>query len=151
MVAAPPTDERHAALDLLTPLFLPLLALQLAFTTWLKDWQDAPFLQNPIPEQFSLGMYSARNLDSFAAVFGFLGLVFAFNALCFVPLGQLAGRLMMRLGKLQAYGWNLVGSILGILLFNTVSFLWAPPVVWILLITLMVSWATRKTAPASKR
>ncbi len=123
---------------LLTPLVLPALALQLAFLSVLRTWRDAPFLQNPIPERFSLGMYDAQTLNAVVAVFGFIGLVFAFNALCFVPLGQLAGRLMMRLGKLESYGWNLLGSLLGILLFNAVSFLWAPPLVWILLVALML-------------
>ena len=44
--------------------------------------------------------------------------------------GQLASRLMGRLPKLRAYGWNLIGSLAGILLFYVVSFFWAPPAVW---------------------
>jgi spermidine synthase len=55
---------------------------------------------------------------------------------------------MMRREKLIAYSWNLVGSLLGILLFYFLSFLWAPPSIWILFVALMVM-AFLRTHPAS--
>jgi SAM-dependent methyltransferase len=57
--------------------------------------------------------------------------VFSFNALCLIPLGQLASYLMGRSSKLAAYGWNLFGSIAAVLVFWGLSFLWSPPVVWL--------------------
>ena len=72
-------------------------------------------------------MDQADSAPHILTVYGFLGAVFAFNALCFIPLGHLASRLMTRQPKLKSYSWNLTGSLLGILLFYCVSFLWAPP------------------------
>ena len=37
---------------------------------------------------------------------------------------------MQRTGKLPAYSWNLVGSLVGIALFYALSLAWAPPSVW---------------------
>ena len=60
-------------------------------------------------------------------VYGFLFFVFSLNALTFIPLGHLASRLMGRSPRLVAYGWNLAGSLAGILAFYVLSMVWAPP------------------------
>ncbi len=39
-------------------------------------------------------------------------------------------RTFVLLEPLEAYRWDIAGSILGILAFSALSFLWAPPVVW---------------------
>lgn len=39
-------------------------------------------------------------------------------------------RTFVQLEPLEAYRWDIVGSILGIVAFSALSFLWAPPVVW---------------------
>lgn len=119
-------------------LALPLLALQILFLMSGKGLEGSGLLQNPVPEQLSLGMVSAANVETFAVVFGFLGVVFAWNTLCFIPLGHLAGRLMLGSDRLRAYGFNLLGSLAGILLFQLVSFLWAPPAAWFFLVAVMV-------------
>jgi len=93
----------------------------------------AEFLQNPISEQVAFGIWQAREINHIIIVYGFLILIFAFNALCFIPLGHLASRLMMRRQKLVSYSWNLIGSLVGILLFSSISFMWAPPSIWIIL------------------
>jgi Spermine/spermidine synthase domain len=50
----------------------------------------------------------------------------------FIPLGQIVGRQMNLASKtLAAYSWNLVGSLLGILMFLAVSWLMLPPWVWL--------------------
>jgi hypothetical protein len=116
---------------LLTPLVLPLLALQVIFMTLLRFSLMAGSLQSPIAEQFTFGIGQAEGVGAKLIVYGFLALIFVFNAQIFVPLGHLASRLMGRRPKLGAYSWNLVGSLLGILAFSVVSFLWAPPVVWL--------------------
>jgi len=125
---------RGARRPLATPLVLPALAVQIAFLHVLRRSPLAEHLQNPITEQFTMGMDRATALLPVAGTFAFVLLVFAYNALCFVPLGHLAARLMARRPSLVAYGWNLAGSLLGIGVFALVSFLWAPPVVWILLV-----------------
>ena len=123
---------------LTTPLVLPLLALQVIFMRFFRFSEAASLLHNPISEQLTLGLKQIGGIDHLAAVYGFLSMVFVFNALTFVPLGHLTSRLMMRQRKLVSYSWNLAGSLLGILLFSCISFMWAPPSVWILLLTLGV-------------
>jgi len=130
---------RGSRRPLLAPLLLPLLALQSVALYILRFSGVAAFLQNPISEQLAHGIYQAREVSHIMTVYGLLILVFIFNALCFVPLGQLVARLMARQSSsLVAYSWNLVGSLLGIVLFAVLSFLWAPPPVWILLLVLML-------------
>jgi SAM-dependent methyltransferase len=116
---------------LLTPLVMPLVALQVIFMTLLRFSLMAGSLQSPIAEQFTFGIGQAEGIGANLIVYGFLALIFVFNAQIFVPLGHLASRLMRRRPKLAAYSWNLVGSLLGILAFSVVSFLWSPPVVWL--------------------
>lgn len=115
---------------LLTPLALPMLAGQMIFLHALRFTGLGDMLHNPISEQLALGLQQADAWFHAAAVYGFLLFVFCFNALCFIPLGQLASRVMARPPRLVAYGWNLLGSLAGIALFFVVSALWAPPVVW---------------------
>jgi predicted membrane-bound spermidine synthase len=131
---------RGAKRPLTTPLVLPFLALQIIFMSIHRFSPLASYLQNPISEQFTFGLSQTRDIIHILVVYGFLIVIFAFNALCFVPLGHLASRLMMRRQKLVSYGWNLIGSLAGILLFSFISFIWAPPSIWIILaaIALMV-------------
>lgn len=124
---------RGSQRPLATPLVLPFLVLQIIFMYILRYTPLAQLLQNPISEQITLGIRQASELRHIVVVYGFLMLIFAFNALCFVPLGHLASRLMMRRQQLVAYGWNLIGSIAGILLFSLFSFMWLPPSVWIVI------------------
>src|SRR4051812_15935293 len=115
---------------LLTPLVLPMLAAQMIFLHVLRFTGLGDTLRNPISEQLALGLQQSEGWFHAASVYGFLLLVFCFNALCFIPLGQLASRVMKRPPRLVAYGWNLVGSLAGIALFFGASALWTPPVVW---------------------
>jgi hypothetical protein len=115
---------------LLTPLVLPMLAAQMIFLHALRFTGLGDMLHNPISEQLALGLQQGEAWFHAAAVYGFLLFVFGFNALCFIPLGQLASRVMTRPPRLVAYGWNLLGSLAGIALFFGASALWTPPVVW---------------------
>ena len=45
-----------------------------------------------------------------------------------------------RLPPLVAYGWDIGGSLLGIVAFTTLSFLRAPPVVWATIVAASLSW-----------
>jgi hypothetical protein len=64
------------------------------------------------------------------ALYALMTIVFLITVLGFLPVGQLCGRLMERRTKLRAYGLNLLGSLLGVLLMLLASFLWTPPLVW---------------------
>jgi SAM-dependent methyltransferase len=115
---------------LFTPLVLPLLAVQMVFLHGLRFTGVGEMLRNPVSELLALGLEQSQAWSHAAAVYGFLLSVFCFNAFCFIPLGQLASRVMRRRPRLVGYGWNLAGSLAGIALFFVVSAAWAPPVVW---------------------
>lgn len=114
----------------LTPLVLPLLTIEIVAMHLLQYAGISWTLQNPISEQWTMGLGVATGVDHIVLVYAFLIWVFTFNALCLLPLGQLASHLMDRAAKLPAYGWNLAGSIAAVLMFWGLSFLWSPPVVW---------------------
>jgi Spermine/spermidine synthase domain len=63
----------------------------------------------------------------FIAVPGILYLVVIF----FVMLGGLIGEQLALLQPLRGYGWNLAGSLAGILAFTALSFSGAPPSIWL--------------------
>lgn len=118
---------------LATPVVLPFLALQIVLMHFLSFNPIAKFLQNPISEQLGMGIDQINTVSHILICYGFLILIFAFNALCFIPLGHLASRLMMRRQNLVSYSWNLTGSLAGIILFSLISFIWAPPSIWIMI------------------
>jgi len=115
------------------PLVFPFLAAQIITLYILRFTQMGMSLQNPIVEEYTLGMGQVYGILGIVFVYFFLVLVFVLNALAFVPLGHLTGRLMQKQSNLVAYSWNLLGSLLGIVLFSFISFIWAPPKVWIIL------------------
>jgi hypothetical protein len=117
---------------LYTPFVLPLLSIQIVLMYLLRFSHLSTLLQNPISEQLSLGLSSA-GLHKQMFIFAFVLFVFLFNAICFIPLGQLASRLMSRQSALAAYSWNLLGSLLGIIFFSLLSLIWSPPLVWFLI------------------
>src|SRR5258708_30440216 len=77
---------------------------------------------------------------------GLLTVVFLITVLTFLPIGQLCGRLMERRTKLRAYGLNLLGSLLGVLLMLVASFLWTPPLVWFALCFIGILIFTLRTS-----
>ena len=107
---------------------LPLLAWQFIFMTVLRYSGDTLAI-NPFREQLTMGVRMS-DLRSQILLYGLLALVFLMTALTFMPVGQLCGRLMERRAKLRAYGLNLLGSLLGVVVMLAASFLWTPPAVW---------------------
>jgi len=109
-------------------LVLPLLAWQFLF---MMITRAVPRLFRIIPfrEQLNMGIESGSLLRTIA-LYLLLSVIFLITAVTFLPVGQLCGRLMERRTKLRAYGLNLVGSLLGVLLMLAASFLWTPPLVW---------------------
>jgi hypothetical protein len=59
-----------------------------------------------------------------------LPVVFSCVALVMAGPGELVARCFVVLPRLDAYRWDLVGSLVGVLLFTLISYLRAPSVVW---------------------
>ena len=112
-------------------LTLPLLAWQFGLLIALR-WglPNRPYSLEAIPFREQLNMGLTATWDQIGVVYLLLTVVFLLTALAFVPVGQLCGKLMERKSQLPAYGFNLLGSLAGVLLMFLVSFLWTPPVVW---------------------
>jgi len=123
------SGRRGIPLVLAAPLLFAHVALMRVLRHGL-GWTMESIKATPIPEQLNMGLKTAAGATDFVALYLFLAATFLFTALAFIPVGQLCGRLMERRGKLRAYGWNLLGSVVGSALLMGVSFFWAPPVVW---------------------
>ena len=67
--------------------------------------------------------------EALAAGYSTLVAVFAANALLFAPLGELIGQQFGRLPVLQAYAWDLGGSLAGTLAFGAFSLLAFSPII----------------------
>lgn len=121
--------RRSLAIWVIPGLILQWLMFHLALTymPWLLG-------RNLVLEDHAMGMTQSIDLPHWIGVMSFLVIVFTASALSAVPLGQLCGVLMGRLNRLEAYGWNLVGSLLGILLFIGLSYLWTGPEIWFLVL-----------------
>jgi SAM-dependent methyltransferase len=124
---------------------LPLLAWQFGFMTIFRYGFHSSFTTNPFSEQLAMGV-GTGHLGQAIFQNGFLAVVFLMTALAFMPVGQLCGRLMERRAKLRAYGLNLLGSLLGVLLMLVASYLWTPPLVWFALCFLAVLFLTLRTS-----
>src|SRR5262245_27853419 len=109
-------------------LVIPLLAWQFAF---LMITRLVPSLFHVIPfrEQLTMGFHLS-DLPRIIILYTLLSVIFLITALTFLPVGQLCGRLMDRRPQLRAYGLNLVGSLVGVVLMLLTRFLWTPPAVW---------------------
>jgi spermidine synthase len=119
-------------------LALPTLAWQMLLLILLRhgmpDASLKSFMVTPITEQMNMGFDTAADPRTFVAVYFFLAVTMLITALAFIPVGQLCGRLLDRTAPLRAYGFNLLGSLIGVALMVAVSFLWTPPVIWFALI-----------------
>jgi SAM-dependent methyltransferase len=65
-----------------------------------------------------------------------LPVVFVVVALVLAGPAEIVGRCFPGLPPLTAYRWDLIGSLVGIGGFTVLSFLWAPPVVWGIIVAL---------------
>ncbi len=110
----------------------PIIALQVSFMFLLKETPVTLFFQNPISEIWNMGQSIAIGYLHIILIYFFIAVIFLLNAVAFVPLGHLVARLMMNCNTLKAYSYDLIGAILGIILFTVLSFLWTGPTVWLL-------------------
>ena len=117
-------------LVLVAPLIGFQIAAQMALKYGFGAAQISDIVANPFVEELNYSVQNVKTDIQFVAVYATLAFVFLLTALAFVPIGQLAGRLMQRRGNLRAYGLNLIGSLLGVVSVNLVSLFCAPPALW---------------------
>jgi spermidine synthase len=114
---------------------VPLLGAQFCFFLFVRiefllvGVESTGFEVNPFREQLAMGISSGNWVDALG-LFLLLSVIFLLTALTFMPIGQLCGRLMERRKNLRAYGLNLIGSLLGVVMMLVASLLWTPPLVW---------------------
>ncbi|QDW40285.1 hypothetical protein FFI89_026055 [Bradyrhizobium sp. KBS0727] len=119
-------------------LVLPMLALFVAVITLLRYDLGAGnglFTALPMHEQSTVGVATEgpswiELLQQGGPVYMLLAISFVLCACICYPVGQLCGKLLHSADALKAYGLNLVGSIVGVLVLCAMSLFWLPPVVW---------------------
>ncbi len=124
------TARREGVPLLFTP---PLVLLQIAMMLGLKyglGWRAEVFLANPVKEQLQMGLPLAEGVAQHAAIYVFMAAIFLLTSLTFLPIGRLCGRTMLHRPTLTAYAYNLLGSIVGVILTFGLAALWTPPAVW---------------------
>ena len=122
----------------------PLLTIQIIILYFFSQTPVSSILINPIAEQLTMGQDTARSLVHLLIIYSFIIFIYIFNALCFIPIGHMISKLMQPIDGLKAYSFNLIGSLLGILLFVILSFFWMPPAIWILISYLIFLFINRK-------
>jgi spermidine synthase len=111
----------------------PLVGFQMLLLIALRHGMKGAIqslLVMPFQEQLNMGVLAASSFAHYVAVYFFLAVVFLLTSLCFLPVGQVCGRLMQRRPPLHAYRLNLLGSLAGVALMLGTSALWTPPVIW---------------------
>jgi len=107
---------------------VPLLAAQFSFILFVRMAPSGLGI-NPFREQLTMGLQQGNWVEALV-LFLLLAVIFLLTALTFIPIGQLCGRLMERRQNLRAYGLNLLGSLIGVVVMLVASPLWTPPLVW---------------------
>jgi len=133
------------------PLFLtaPLLCWQFLFMTSMRYGLSSAQFQSlyilPFREQLNMGLRRPPQFYYGLQTYYVLAVVFLLTALAFIPIGQLCSCLMDRRSKLTGYGFNLLGSLAGVLLMFVVSAFWTPPTIWFLIaFALLMCFHVRK-------
>lgn len=120
------------------PLLPILLLFQVGFLKCLYATDAYKSLGNPFADEGMVGLASVSGFDSALVLMVVVG-IFTLNALTFAPLGALSGNLMERMEGTKGYRYNLIGSILGICLFNMLSFMWLGGAFWLGVFTLLMA------------
>ena len=73
-----------------------------------------------------------------------LGAIFVLAFLAMATIAEGVGRTFVRFPPLEAYRWDILGSIAGIAAFSILAFLQAPPLVWGSIAALLFVWVLRR-------
>lgn len=112
------------------PMMLVLLAVQVLFMDILSLAEADRAIRNPIAWEVMWGLGTVTHLLHLLVFYGFFTALFVSTIVIFIPIGQLTGRLMESAAPLASYTINIIGSIVGVVLFGVVSYLWLPPSIW---------------------
>src|SRR5688572_1415309 len=119
-----------------------MLFLELALIRWLgSNIVHLSYFSNFVLLGSFLGigigfLVSRRSWSLIPAAPVLLALLFVVVALVLAGPAEIVGRCFPGLAPLTAYRWDLIGSLIGIGGFTVLSFLWAPPVVWGIIVAL---------------
>jgi hypothetical protein len=79
-----------------------------------------------------------------------LPIIFGIVTLCFIPLSRMFGQLFTQVKPLTAYTFDIIGSLVGIACFYTISYFALPPLLWfIVLAVLILMLSSRKAVVAT--
>ena len=126
--------------QLALPAALPMTLLLLALFTFLRYGTgmagNTVFQVVPVREEasvffaFKSSVTPLMHVVYSIPVYLLLAVTFVLNVLVMFPVGQFCGHVMQRLPALPSYGFNLLGSIVGVVLLFLLSWAWAGPVIW---------------------
>jgi SAM-dependent methyltransferase len=69
--------------------------------------------------------------------------IFLAVAAILMCVGDAIGRTFRQLANLDAYQFDLIGSLIGIVIFTVLAFIGAQPIVWGTVVAIVIVWATR--------
>lgn len=120
----------------LTRLFAPLLLILVVIVSALEG---VHFQQGP--DEFRFLFVTGLRTTTLPII-----LIFALNALLFVPLGELIGHYFGQILPLRAYSWDIFGAIFGTVLFGLMSYFWFSPMVGFgLVMILFLTYSANRT------
>ena len=127
------TDHRSNLLNLF-PFFM------LGYVTLARMFHNVELNAAFLQTEHLLGFYEGKVNFLLVVV-----IVFIFNTILFIPLGQKLGRCLKDFKPLVAYSINILGSILGIVAFSFLSYRMTVPVYWFLLGLTLTLWFYRSS------
>jgi hypothetical protein len=110
----------------------PLVAFLLFFQISFAPQLNLTHTPIPAPDNFIWGINIWEGTVSAVKFIAVLFEIFILTVLFFVVLGGIVGECLSHHAPLCGYGTNLIGSLLGIVVFTLLAFLNLPPSVWML-------------------
>src|SRR5947209_7437080 len=77
-----------------------------------------------------------------------LPLIFGMVTLCFIPLSRMFGQLFTQVKPLTAYTFDIIGSLVGIACFYTISYFALPPLLWFIVLAVPILLLSSRTVLA---
>jgi hypothetical protein len=78
-----------------------------------------------------------------------LPIIFGAVTLCFIPLSRMFGQLFTQVKPLTAYTFDIIGSLVGIAFFYTISYFALPPLLWFIVLAVLILLLSSRKAVAA--